>query len=245
MPKPQVAGEILIPNLNPRSPVVESYRILRTNLTFLGVEKPLRSILVTSAVPEEGKTVTSANLAICLAEGGNRVVLVDADLRKSRLHRVFDVDNQVGLTTALSGAVSLDVALKEVNVPNLRVLPAGPKPPNPAEMLGSPRMAALLAELREQAQMVVIDSPPVIAVTDAVVLSAVVDGVVLVCRAHETTYQQAQRAKAMLEQVKARVLGVVLDQMSLNGLDSYYYQYYYYGEGDESTRRRRRKFGGH
>jgi capsular exopolysaccharide synthesis family protein len=240
MGKKEATGEKLVSNLGPRSPVAECYRILRTNLQFLEVERQLRSVLVTSAAPQDGKTLTSCNLAITIAQAGTQVVLVDADLRKSRVHRMFGMDNRTGLTTVLTGLIPLPEALREVDVPNLKVLTAGPKPPNPAEMLGSARMAALLAELNAFAEMVIVDSPPVMAVTDAVVLSTMVDGVVLVLKANDTTYQQAQRTKAMLEQVKARILGVVLDQVSLNGVEGYQY-YYYYGEGEGRSRRRRRR----
>jgi len=235
----------LIPNLSATAPVVEAYRGLRTNLRFLDVEKPLRSLLITSPGSGEGKTLTASNLAIVTAEAGARVILVDGDLRKSQLHRLFRLDSRVGLTTVLAGLSGLPPALQPTSVRNLRVLPAGPKPPNPAELLGSPRMADVLSELKRQADMVIIDSPPVLAVTDAVVLAAAVDGVVMVVNPRFTTYQAAQKTKAVLEQVKAHLLGVVLDEINPNGPSGYYHSYYDRSYGDKESGTAARQKGRH
>jgi len=237
--------ENLVLNLSATASVVEAYRGLRTNLRFLDVEKPLRSLLITSPGPGEGKTLTASNLAIVTAEAGARVILVDGDLRKPQVHQLFRLDSRVGLTTVLAGQSGLPAALQPTPVRNLRVLPAGPKPPNPAELLGAPRMADVLAELKRQADMVIIDSPPVLAVTDAVVLAAAVDGVVMVVNPRLTTYQAAQKTKAVLEQVKAHLLGVVIDEINPNGSSGYYYSYYYSSYRDEESGTAARHKGRH
>lgn len=215
---------------NPRSITAEAYRTLRTNIQFYNVGEPMRRLLVTSAGPNEGKSTTAANLAITFAQTGQRVVVVDADLRRPFLHRLFQLSNLVGLTNVMVGSADLDAALLPTAMPGLSVLPTGPIPPNPAEMLGTPRMAELLDQLSEQADIIIIDSPPVLAVTDASVLSPLVDGIVLVAAAGQVNREMAQRAKSQLDAVKARVLGVVL-----NGVEddaSGYYSYYYYGKHD-------------
>jgi len=240
--------ELLVYNFLPTAPVVESYRALRTNLRFLSVEKPIRSLVVTSAVPEEGKTLTSCNLAIAMAESGHRVVLVDGNLRRSQVNRMFRADNRVGLSTVLTGEAQATEVLQETRVPNLQLLTAGPRPPNPAELIGSARMTAILQELIRQGDMVIIDCPPVLAVTDPLVLAAMADGVLLVLHAGKVPYPMAQKAKAMLEQVQARLLGVVLSQVRVNGRNSDYCYYPYYCEyGEEPDGKGggvRRRLGG-
>jgi len=242
-----VLGELLIRNFSPMSPVVESYRALRTNLRFLAAERPIRSVLVTSPRPQEGKTLVSANLALTLADAGYRVVLLDGDLRRAQVHRTFGLDGRTGLSNVLAADAQVGEVLHEVGVPNLRVVPAGPKPPNPAELLGSIRMARVLEELALQANIVVVDSPPVLAVTDPLVLAAATDGVLLVLRARAGPYSAAREAKARLEQVHARLLGVVLNQAPTRGRGSGYSSYSdYYGEEDErpSEARARRPSAG-
>lgn len=231
----------LVTNFSPTAPTVECYRILRTNLRFLDAGKPLKSVLITSALPKEGKTLTACNLAIVTAVAGGRVVIVDADLRKSRVHTIFHLDNQTGLTTVLAGETTVEQALRTTPFPTLKVLPAGPRPLNPAELLGSARMAAVLTDLASRTDTVIIDTSPVMAVTDGIVLAGMVDGVILVVRAGAVSYQTAQKAKAALERVKARLLGVVLNEVSPKGLDSYTYSYHYeYREtGEPSTRSKR------
>ena len=225
-------GAMLTTRFSPKSPVTESYRVLRTNLQFLGLDKPLRSVVIASSVPNEGKSLTTANLGIAVAQAGSRVILVDADLRKPSLHRFFDLGHEVGLTTVLAGEATPEEALQDTHVPNLRFLASGPVPPNPAELLGSPRMAAAAEQLGAACDMIIYDTPPVEAVTDAAVLSTLADGVVLVVRSGAAAYNLAQRAKEALEKVKARVLGVVLDDVPPNGEGAYYYQYHgYYGRG--------------
>lgn len=215
---------------NPKSGVAEAYRSLRTNIQFYNVGERMRRLLVTSAGPNEGKSTTSSNLAITFAQTGNQVILLDADLRRPFLHRVFQVSNLVGLTNVMVGESTLEEAIRPTEVPGLSVLTSGPIPPNPAEMLGSARMKEVLDQLSALADVVIIDSPPIIAVTDASVLAPQVDGVVLVAGAGLVNREMAQRAKAQLEAVGARILGVVLNGVDAEGSGYYYYYYHYYGE---------------
>lgn len=219
----------LVAHLLPKSPGAEAYRVLRTNLQFMAVDQKLRSFLVTSATPEEGKSLTSANVATAFAQAGQRVVLVDADLRRPFIGKMFNItDRWIGLTSVIAGGVDLREALQESGVPGLQLLPSGPIPPNPAELIGSNRMEALLHQLKDEFDLVVIDTPPVLAVTDACVLSPRVDGVLLVVRANKVGYPQVRRAKELLLGVKARILGVALDGVDRQNGGRYDY-YYYYG----------------
>ncbi|MHB8926879.1 MAG: CpsD/CapB family tyrosine-protein kinase [Bacillota bacterium] len=230
-------GEKLVTSLNPRSPVSESYRELRTNLQFLTVDKTLRSIVVTSASPREGKTLTVANLAITMAQAGKKVIAVDSDLRRPTLCQIFGVHERQGLTSVISGGSQLDQVLVTTRTRGLRLLPSGPMPPNPAELLASERMKSIMAALEEQADVVIFDCPPVGAVTDAAVLASECDGVLLVVGAGKVSYKQAQRAKELLANVKANLLGVVLDGAGAERDKGYYY-YYYGGDGDRKRRKR-------
>lgn len=199
----------LITITDPRSPVAEAYRRLRTNLEFASLDSSLRTLLVTSAGPDEGKSTTLSNLAVSIAQAGRRVILVDGDLRHPRLHELFGLDNRQGLTTVV-GQASGDIPLQESGVNGLRVLAAGPLPDIPADLIASPAVETLIATLREQADIVLFDAPPVVTVTDAAVLASKVDGVLLVINAGRTRREYAQRAKALLAQVHARVVGAVL-----------------------------------
>lgn len=212
---------------NPRSPAAEAYRGLRTNLQFSSVDKPLHTLLVTSAVPNEGKSTTAVNLAVVAAQMGQRVVLVDADLRRARLHRTFQLPNSVGVTTALlqQGDGWRD-DLRTTSLPGLQLLSSGPIPPNPAELLGSARMGDLLAQLAQAADLVIIDSPPLLAVSDALLLAQQVDGILLVASAGETRLGMLVQAVQRLETVGLRPLGVVLNKLTQR-TSSYYYTYYY------------------
>lgn len=208
----------------PRSPVAEAFRTLRTNIDFSSLDKSLRTLLMTSPSPHEGKSTTLANLAIVMAQAEKRTVLVDADLRRPSLHTLFDVGNDKGLTTMFVDAEALQKPpLQEVGVPNLLLLPSGPLPPNPAELLGSKRMEEVLSILSQQADIVLFDAPPVIVVTDAVVLGRRVDGVLLVIEAGQTRRDHAQRAKELLDKVNVRVIGAVLNNVSQDSAMGDYY----------------------
>jgi non-specific protein-tyrosine kinase len=218
---PSLADE-LIAVADPRSPVSEAYRTLRTNIQFSSLDRPLRTILVTSTTAEEGKSTTLANLAVTFAQGGHPTIAVDSDLRRPALHKLFGVPNEKGLTTLVLDESS-ELALQPTSVPNLQVLPSGPLPPNPAELLGSHRMERLLEMLKAEAEFVLFDCPPIIAVTDAAVLARRVDGVLLVVSAGKTRREHAARAKSQLEKVNANIIGVVLNNVKA---DRNLYQYY-------------------
>ncbi len=204
----------LVTLLYPRSAVAESYRMLRSNLEFARVDRPIHTILVTSSLPGEGKTVTAANLAIAFALEGRRVLLVDADLRKPAVHTLFDVPNTQGLTTMLrSDSVSLESVAHTNEQERLKVLTSGPLPPNPAEMLGSQRMLTVLQRLQASQDVLIIDSAPLRVVTDAAILSAFVDGTLLVIDASKSRRAAVRLGREALTRVNAQVLGVVLNRV--------------------------------
>ncbi len=214
----------LITISNPRSPIAEAYRALRTNLEFSNLDKSLRALLVTSAGAEEGKSTTLANLAVTIAQSGKRVILVDADLRRPTQHQIFELKNNAGLTDmARDDALLAAPPLQDSGVPNLQILTSGQLPPNPAEILGSKRMSDILAALLERADLILFDAPPVLAVTDAVVLSAKMDGVLLVVSAGKTKRESAKKARAQLEKINARILGAVVNNVKAEKGASYYY----------------------
>ncbi len=207
----------------------EAFRVLRTNLQFAAVAHPVRAVVVTSPLPGEGKSIISANLAVAVAQAGFRVVLLDCDLHRPRQHRIFGLGNGLGVSTALLGieGVSLDEFLQAGPLPNLRVMTSGPLPPNPAEVLGSARMRAILEEIGHSADLIILDSPPASVLADAAVLSRQVDGVLLALHAGRTSHDVARRTVAALQQVQAHVLGVVLNRMPVRGSGYYYYYHSY------------------
>ena len=219
----------------PRHPVAESYRRLRTNLRFSSVNEPLRILLVTSAAPSEGKTTTAANLAIAVAQAGHKVIIVDADLRKPQLHKLFELGKSPGLTDALLSEAGVGFFVRDTQIPNLRIITSGSIPPNPAELLGSQPMQRLLKALQQEADLVIVDAPPLLAVTDAQVLVNHVQGVLLVVNAGSTSRAMLSSAAAALMQVEARVLGVVLNQLVRSPRSYYYYDAYagYYAADEE------------
>lgn len=229
----------------PNSLISESYRTLRTNLQFSSLDKPLRTLVVTSALAAEGKTTTAANLAVVLAQDGKRVVLVDADLRRPNIHRLLGLPNRAGLTIALvDDPAALGGYVRDTEVDNLRVLTAGPVPPNPQEMLGSKRMADVLDKLKEDADVVIIDTPPALAVSDAKVLATRTDGVLLVVNTGHTRRGAVQQAVEGMRKVGANLVGGVLNMVPTRKGGGYYYQYYYYysdyrQDDDRSGRRSR------
>ncbi len=233
----------LITHIDPKSPVSEAYRTLRTNLQFSKVEKELRTILVTSAGPKEGKSTTAANLAIAMAQAGNSVVLIDADLRRPLIHSVFGMDKDKGLTNYLAGSLQYNELVHETFIENLKVITSGVLPPNPSELLATQKMKNLLKQLQEDYDIVIIDSPPVIAVTDASILSTIVDGTLLVVYAGQTEKDAIKRATMMLSSVSARLLGTVLNGFDVQGIyGSYYYYYYHHYYGPSKKKKPRRFF---
>ena len=210
--------------------MAESYRALRTSLLLSNLGAPPKVIMVTSALPQEGKTTTSINTAVVLAQKGVRVLLIDADLRRPSIHKTLGMGPRSGLSNVLTGSATLEQAITRTAIlPNLFILPAGTPPPNPAELLASPNMRQVLEKLREQYDHIVLDTPPSLSVTDAVVLSPRADAVVLVIRSGKTTKQALRRSRDILTQVSAKVVGVLLNAVDLTSPD-YYYYYEYQGK---------------
>jgi succinoglycan biosynthesis transport protein ExoP len=218
--------------LQPRSPVAEAFRALRTNTTFAGVDKPLRRILVTSATPQEGKTTITANLAVVLAQGERKVAVIDADLRRPQIHRKFGLYNRVGLSDLFLMMRPLEALPRGViqfrETMKLAVIPSGKLPPNPAELLTSQKMGQFLDLLNQEYDLILIDTPPVLSVTDAAALAPRVDGVILVAKPGVTRLRDFQQALEQLQTVGARVLGVVLNEVNPRSRKyGYYYNRYY------------------
>ncbi len=214
----------LVTVTDPRSAAAEAYRALRTNLSFSSLDDPIRTLVVTTPAPQPGKSTAIANLAVTLAQGGNRTLLADCDLRRPALHEIFGVDNSSGLTSMmLDESAMTEPPLQETGIDNLWLVPSGPLPPNPADLLGSRRMDAVIARLIESADIVLLDAPPVVAVTDAAVLGSKVDGVLLVVTAGVTRREHAERAKETLEKVNVRIVGAVLVNAPADALMGGYY----------------------
>jgi len=232
----------LVTQVRPQSQMAESYRALRTSLLLSNLGAPPKVIMVTSALPQEGKTTTSINTAVVLAQKGIRVLLIDADLRRPSIHKTLGMGPHSGLSNVLTGSATLEQATaRSAILPNLFILPAGTPPPNPAELLASSNMRDVLMQLREQYDHIVIDTPPSLSVTDAVVLSPRADAVVLVIRSGQTTKQALRRSRDTLIQVNAKVVGVLLNAVDLSSPDYYYYYEYqgkyarYYRDEDSSA----------
>jgi len=227
---------VLIAQTEPKSAASEAYRMLRTNIQFAGLDQPARNIVFTSAAPGEGKTTSVANFAVVAAEAGSRVCLIDSDLRRPALHRLFGLQNGRGLSTALLHGFPLAELAQPTATSRLSVLTSGPPPPNPAELVGSRRMRELFESAVPDFDLVLCDSPPVISVTDGIALAAQCDGVVLVIRAGMVAHEALRRAAEQIEAVKSRILGVVLNSVDLRREGQYkYYRYYrsyqgYYGD---------------
>ncbi|TAH53240.1 MAG: polysaccharide biosynthesis tyrosine autokinase [Chloroflexota bacterium] len=221
-------GDNLITLLHPRSPIAEEYRSLRTNLRYSGIENPGGALLVTSANPSEGKTTTAANLAVAMAQSGKRVILLDADLRRPGIHPLFGLSNQMGLMTLFwEETPRVEEVMQTTDVPGLRVIAAGEPPPNPAEILDSKRMTEILVELRSQADMVVVDSPPLLVVADANILASRCSGAIIVMDSGRTRTDAARKVVETLTRSKVKILGIVLNRVS-GRRGGYYNNYYYY-----------------
>lgn len=215
----------LIAHQNPKLPITEQYRLIRTNIQFSSIDKEMKSIVITSAEPSEGKSTTAANLAIVIAQQGKPVLLVDTDLRKPTVHYAFNASNMDGLTCVLTKKMSLDEAIVKTFVPNLSILTSGSLPPNPSELLASNAMETVLNELKQRFDYIIFDTPPILAVADAQILANKCDGVVMVVASGKTHKDRVLKAKELLEKAKAKLLGVVL-----NGVESkkkeYYHEYH-------------------
>lgn len=214
----------LITHNQPKSPIAEQYRNIRTNIEFAAVDKQIRSLMVTSANPSEGKTTTTGNMAVVFAQQGKKVLLVDADLRKPALHHMFQIDNIFGLTNVLTRSETFEKCVQQTNIENLHFLGCGPIPPNPAELLGSKAMTQFLQQVYEKYDLVILDLPPILPVSDAQIMANQCDASVLVVRSESTEKETAVKAKSLLESANGKLLGVVL-----NDLEREKNLYYYYG----------------
>lgn len=222
----QVVSQIrsLITLKNPRSPISEQYRTIRTNILFSSVDQEIRKMMVTSAGPGEGKSTTTNNLAIVFAQQGKKVLLVDADLRKPTAHYSFRVDNHFGLSNVLTKQKEFAQVIRETEQENLYLLTSGPIPPNPAELLGSRMMEEVIKQAEEHFDLIIFDTPPVLAVTDAQILANICDGVVMVVNSGKTENEAALKAKDLLRNANTKILGVVLNNKKQK--ESQYYYYY-------------------
>lgn len=236
----------LISVREPRSPVVEAFRSLRTNIQFAGVDHPIKTLLVTSAGPSEGKSTVASNLAVVMAQAGLKVALIDCDLRRPTVHKQFEIPNRAGLTDVLlQDPNQWNGVLQPTGINNLSVILSGSLPPNPSELLGSKRMQQFITHLHKMCDMVIIDAPPLLPVTDSLVLSSLTDGVLLVIDYGGTRIAEALHGKTQLDQAGARLLGVVMNKVPTGrrGYSYYYYNRYYYNDGEGDGKRRRSKRG--
>ncbi|WP_088228898.1 CpsD/CapB family tyrosine-protein kinase [Desulfosporosinus sp. FKB] len=223
-----------------KSPISEAFRTLRTNVQFTSIDLKTQKIMVTSAGPREGKSITVANLAVSIAQTGKTVLIIDSDLRNPTQHKIFGLHNGQGLSVALFEDEDFRDYLKETEVTGVTVLTGGPIPPNPAELVGSNRMKQLIREASQEFDVLLIDTPPVVAVTDASILAQEVDGVIMVVASGEVSKDYAQTAKEQLDKVGAKILGAVLNKVDVKAGD-YYYYYYYHGSQDKRKKRHHRK----
>ena len=218
---------------DPKSPVVEAFRTLRTNISFASVDRPYKTILITSPTPTDGKSTVAANLAMVMAQTGNNVLLVDADLRKPRQHNIFEFHNIKGLVNIIVQNEELSSVIHPGPINGISLITSGPIPPNPSELLASNKMAAFLNDVRDSFDIVLIDSPPVIAVTDATLLATQVDGVILVIKSGVTRIDMINNAIEQLKKANEKFLGVVLNQVKITPGD--YNYYYYYGSSKHKS----------
>lgn len=239
----------LITLSNPKSTASEAYRGIRTNILFSSADIAPQVLLISSSAPSEGKTITAANLAVVMAQMGNKVLLIDCDMRKPKLNKVFETSRDKGLSNILVGGCEIAEAIIPTKIPNLDIISSGPMPPNPSEIIGSQKMAAVINELRQQYERIIIDSPPLTAVTDTLILTKYVDGAIIVIRCGETHVEIIKNGINQLQSVKAHIFGSILNCVKMGRDSRFYYQYnyYYYGEDGEKkkTRKRKKSHGGY
>lgn len=215
----------LIVHEQTKSPIAEAFRTLRTNIQFAKADGTIKTVMMTSAGPGEGKSTVTANLAVAFAQSGKKIIIVDCDLRKPVVHKIFGVKNK-GLTNILIDDIPIDNIIQNTEVPNLQIVTSGPIPPNPSELLGSSKMQQIINQLQDKADILFIDAPPTVAVTDASVLAAKVDGIVLVVTSGANRPEMAQKAKELLHKAHGNILGVVLNRVEIEEEHAYYYYYY-------------------
>ncbi|SEF80778.1 CpsD/CapB family tyrosine-protein kinase [Paenibacillus sp. UNC499MF] len=219
-------SKVLIADINPKSQISEAYRVLRTNIQYSSIDRKITTLLVTSAQPAEGKSTTVSNLAITYAQEEKKVLLIDADLRKPTMHKLFGISNRSGLTNLLLGDAPIHEVAIPSHLPNLHLIPSGPATPNPAEMLASKRMTQFIEQAKTEYDIVLIDSPPILAVTDAQILATKCEGVILVLNYGKVKREVARRAVDSLEHVGVKPLGVVINNKTNTKNSSSYYSYY-------------------
>ena len=229
----------LIAHTNRKSPISEAYRTLRTNIQFSSVDKKVKIIAVTSSGPSEGKTTTITNLAETFAQAGNRVIIVDADLRRPRVHKIYGLEASEGLTNVLAGQKDLKQVIR-ISESDVHIITSGPIPPNPSELLGSQKMQELIQVLEEHYDIVLFDAPPVNVVTDAAILSTLVDGIIFVVASGRTEIENGKHAMKSLEAVNANVLGVVMTMIPVSKKGYYGYSYYSYEQDALQSKKKRR-----
>ena len=231
---------------SPKSTASESFRGIRTGILFSAADTVPQILLVTSAGPSEGKTICASNLAVTMAQAGSRVLLLDCDMRRPRIHKIFQTGRDIGVSSILIMKEAIKNAIIPTGIENLDMIAVGPIPPNPSELIGSKKMKQFLDSLRSDYERIIIDSPPITAVTDSVILSQMIDGVIVIIRAGDTPRPVVQNGIAQLNAVNARILGAVLNGVKTGRDSYYYYQYHYYYYGDDGvkkkkTRRRKKK----
>jgi len=219
----------LITVIDPKSPISEQYRTIRTNIQLSMIDKELKTLTFTSAAPGEGKSTTIANLAITLAYQGDKVLLIDADLRRPTMHQLMGVRNRYGLTTMITKKMKKSAIVSAPRISNLHVLPSGPIPPNPSELLGSKRMKNLISELSKEYDWILFDTPPVLGVTDAQILGNHCDGVILVLKSHQTEKRELVKAKELLDKANTNLLGTIMSGVNQKELG---HKYYYYSDNE-------------
>lgn len=223
----------LVVEREPKSPSAEAYRTLRTNIQFSNIDSDIKSLLVTSPVAGEGKSITAANLAITISQIGKKVLLIDCDMRRPSVHKMFDISNEVGLTNMLKEELKFERVVYKVSS-NLNILTCGTIPLNPSEVLSSQRMKKFLQEAVNEYDYIILDTPPVIAVTDAQILSTMVEGVLMVINSTVTSKEACKKAKSLLKAVNANIIGVVLNKVKREKKS--YYEYY-----EEETKKKAKK----
>ena len=228
-------GLNLIAHNDLKNPVTEAYRVIRTSIQFAQAGKELKTLAVTSCIPNDGKSMTAANLAVVLTQAGKSVLLIDCDMRHPTVHKNFNLSNKVGLSSCISMGTALSDAVQKTSIEGLYALTGGVIPPNPSELLGSEQMKNVLQRAKEQYDYVLIDTPPVMPVTDALIVSRFVDGMILVIASAEIKVEMARDVKNQLQHAGANILGVVLNKVRSEHHGYGYGYYYYYGSKEASN----------
>lgn len=226
---------------DPKSRISEIYRTLRTSIKFASFSREIKTIAITSAGPDEGKSTVTCNLGITMAQAGNKVLIFEGDLRNPTIHKEFGLQNDSGITNILVDNVSYKSHTVSTEISGLDVITCGPKPPNPAELLGSERMKNLMQELKNDYDYILVDTPPVVVVTDAALLASICDGTILVIGSGQAVIDGEVKAKELLQSAKANIIGVVLNKVRKERTEGYYKYYHYYYSGTDKLKRKRRK----